>query len=33
MTKKKKGLKSKNGKTFDAKLYLADDGSIGFEFK
>lgn len=32
MTKKKKGFKSKNGKTFDAKLYLADDGSIGFEF-
>lgn len=32
MTKKKKGFISKNGKKFDAKLYLANDGSIGFEF-
>lgn len=31
-TKKKKGFKSKSGKTFDAKLYLAEDCSIKFDF-
>ena len=31
-TRKIKGFTSKNGKTFDAKLYLAEDCSIKFDF-